>query len=174
MPSLIFRVNEGDLVINRSTVILANTTGYAVVTETAGADSISTIGKNETLMINGHGDTTSLGRFSAADLAAFLAKKGLTSPVNIELVACETGFGRSPFALELKTQLSQGHKIMANVTAPTRYVAVMANGSTAVMDATFAANGAVTSVTPVTPGTSTVATPWGDRKVNTSKNYSTT
>jgi hypothetical protein len=174
MTGIIFRVDDGDLVIDRSTVILTTTTGYEAVTETSGSEKIANVGKNETLIINGHGNATTLGRFSATELAAYLALKGLTSPVKIELIACETGFGRSPFALELKTQLSQGHKIMASVSAPTRYVAVLAGGQTAVVDATFTATGAVASVTPVTAGTSTVSSPWGPRKVNTATQYKTT
>ncbi len=173
MPNLIFRVDEGDAVIDRSTIILRNVTGYEVVTETANSHKIGGMGSGATLLINGHGDTTTLGRFTVKQLAEYLAGKGLPSPVNIELIACETGFGRSPFALELKVELSQAHKIMAKVTAPTRYVAVLDNGQKAVMDATFAANGAVTSVTPVAAGTNTVQTPWGARKVNVKTDYAT-
>lgn len=173
MPNLIFRVDEGDLVIDRSTVILSKLTGFEAVTESAGSQKISAIDKNGTLIINGHGNETTLGRFTASQLASYLAKKELTSPVNIELVACETGFGRAPFALDLKTELSQGHKIMAHVTAPTRYVAVDDAGNREVLDATFAANGDVVTCTPVSAGKSTVNTPWGTRKVNTYTNYKT-
>jgi len=53
-------------------------------------------------------------------LADLLAKKGgLRGPVNILLVACETGWHRNPYALNLKVELVQRHKIMCAVSADT-------------------------------------------------------
>ena len=168
MPNLILRLDVGDSVIDRSTAILRKSTGAQVVTPSNMPYKVAEVGPGETLLINAHGDSTTCGGYTASQLAAFLAQKGLRSGVNIEIIACETGFGGAPFALELKTQLVQGHKITCSVSAPTRYVAVGDNGQRQVLDATFGQNGQVTSVTPVPTGTQLVNTPWGTRKVNKS------
>ncbi|MBE0616335.1 MAG: hypothetical protein IH608_00225 [Proteobacteria bacterium] len=174
MASLILRLDTGDAVIDRSTKILREQTGYEVITDTNMTYKLATIGRNENLIINAHGDATSCGNYSVTELASLLARKGLKGPVNIQIIACETGFSGAPYALQLKMELVQAHKIMANVSAPTRYVAVQDNGHTAVMDATFAANGSVTSVTPVNDGVRLVNTPWGTRRVRTAQQYRTT
>ena len=173
MPNLILRLNLGDTVIDRSTVILSNSTGSEVVTPVTNAHKIALVNTGETLIINAHGSSDSCGGYSHENLAAFLAKHGLRTGANIEIIACETGFGGSPYALNLKTELVQGHKIICKVTAPTRYVAINDDSSKLVCDATFAVNGDVTSVTPVVEGTQLINTPWGTRKVNKTTDYKT-
>src|SRR5678815_3783313 len=124
MANLILRMDPGDATIDNSTEIFRRTKGWEVITEAAGLDKLATIGSNENLLINGHGSPTTLGNKTVSELAALLAKGGLRGPVNIELVACETGWHRNPFALELKVTLVQSHKIMCAVSAPTRFVGV--------------------------------------------------
>lgn len=171
MADLILRLDVGDLVIDRSTKILREQTGYEVVTDRNMTYKLADITRGGNLIINAHGDPATCGGYTAKDLAKLLADKGLKGPVNITIIACETGFGGSPYALNLKMDLVQAYKIMANVSAPTRYVAVQDNGHTSVMDATFGANGSVTSVTPVNDGVRMVNTPWGTRKVRVAKQY---
>lgn len=173
MASLILRLDTGDAVIDRSTRILRGQTGYEVVTDRNMTYKLGSIGRGENLIVNAHGDSTTCGGYTTTQLAALLAKHGLKGPVNIQIIACETGFGGAPYALGLKMELVQAHKIQATVTAPTRYVAVQNNGNTAVMDATFGANGTVTSVTPVNDGVRTVNSPWGPRRVRVAQQYDT-
>lgn len=168
---LILRMDVGNAVIDRSTRILREQTGFDVVTPNNMTYKIGQIAKHGTLIINGHGNQESLGGYSAADLAALLAQHKLPSPVNIELIACNTGFGGAPYALELKVELAQKHKTPATVSAPTRYVAVAGDGQRRTLDATFAANGAVTSVTPVATGVQVVNTPWGPQKKRSGTSY---
>lgn len=173
MPNLILRLDVGDRVIDRSTKILRQQTGYEVVTDSNMTYKLAKVDRGGNLIINAHGDATTCGNYTAKDLAKLLAEHGLKGPVNITIIACETGFGGAPYALELKMELSQAHKIQANVTAPTRYVAVQDNGHKVVMDATFGANGTVTSVNPVNDGVRIVNSPWGPRKVRVAQQYET-
>lgn len=129
MANLILRMDPGDATIDRSTQIFHNQKGWEVITEAAGINKLATIGMGETLLINGHGDPTHLGNKTVAQLAKLLADGGLRGPVVIELIACETGWHRNPFALNLKVELVQGYKIMCSVSAPTRFVGVYDDSS---------------------------------------------
>jgi len=129
MASLILRLDIGDTIIDRSTRILREQLGLEVITAENMLYKLADVGANETVVINGHGCPTSLGNLSVSQLAALLAKGGLRGPVNIVLIACETGWGGAPYALELKVALVQSHKIMCSVSAPTRFVGVQDNAS---------------------------------------------
>lgn len=122
--NLILRLNEGDTTIDTSTRILRQQRGYEVITRNNMLYKLGEVGRDETVVVNGHGDPSTLGDLRPTELAAILAKGGLRGPVQVELIACETGWGGAPFALELKVALVQGHKIMCSVSAPTRYVGV--------------------------------------------------
>ena len=113
MANLILRLDKGDGIINKSTKILREQTGYEVITDNNMTYKLGTINSGENLIINAHGDTTTCGGYTAKELAALLAKYGLKGPVNINIIACETGFGGAPYALELKMELVQAHKILA-------------------------------------------------------------
>jgi hypothetical protein len=129
MASLILRLDVGDQVIDRSTLILQQQKGWDVITPNSNLSKLGNVGRGETLIINGHGDPVSLGGYSTSGLAALLAQGGLRGPVEIQLIACETGWGGAPFALELKVALVQGQKIMCSVSAPTHFVSVQNDGS---------------------------------------------
>src|SRR5262245_57583413 len=119
MASLILHLGGADPVIIRSTQIMHQTFGFEVITPTYNLHKLEEIVRGDILVINGHGDPVSLGGYSVKDLASLLARAGLRGPVEIELIACETGWGGAPYALELKVDLVQSHKIMCGVTAPT-------------------------------------------------------
>jgi hypothetical protein len=120
VDGLILRMSD-DATILLSTVDLEITSRFSVV----GADELQ--GKNEklagirsggTLIINSHGSATTVSGRSVNDLAQLLYDSGLRGPVEIVLLACNTGTLGAPFALELKITLVQRYKIMCGVSAP--------------------------------------------------------
>lgn len=127
--NLILRLDVGDTTIDNSTRILRQQLGYEVITQNNMLYKLAEVGRDETVIINGHGDPTTLGNLTYTQLAALLAKGGLKGPVNIKLIACETGWGGAPYALNLKIELVQAHKIMCAVSAPTHFVSVMDDAS---------------------------------------------
>lgn len=129
MASLILRLDAGDATIDRSTRIFRETLGREVITDKNMLYKLADVGRGEEVLINAHGTPSRLGGYTAKELAALLAKGGLRGPVNVKLVACHTGWGGAPFALELKVELVQGQKIMCSVSAPKNYVSVRADSS---------------------------------------------
>jgi hypothetical protein len=120
MANLILRMNVGDSAVDRGTTALQAQTGYAVVTETYLAahpdeKKLSEIRSGEKLLIHGHGNPRRLGGKGVQEMARLLADHGLKGPVVIELYACKCGMTGAPYALELKVELVQGHKIMCSV-----------------------------------------------------------
>jgi hypothetical protein len=107
---------------------------------------LAQVGWGEKVVINGHGDPDTLGDLTYTQLAALLAKGGLKGPVSIELIACETGWGGAPYALNLKVELVQAHKIMCAVSAPTHFISVLDDASLYVDEDVVDDTGAVTAV----------------------------
>jgi len=145
MASVILRLDIGDQVIDTSTRILREQLGLEVITADNMLYKLGSVGLGESVIINGHGDPTSLGGLNVTQLAALLAKGGLRGPVTILLIACETGWGGAPYALELKVALVQGHKIMCAVAAPTRFVGVNNDATLHVGELTPAGNWGATT-----------------------------
>ena len=127
--NLILRLDVGDGTIDRSTRILRDKLGYEVITAENMLYKLKDVGQGEKLIINGHGDPDSLGGLSYTQLAALLAKGGLKGPVEIQLIACETGWGGAPYALNLKVELVQSRKIVCSVSAPTHFISVQSDAS---------------------------------------------
>lgn len=163
MATVIFRTHESDNVVTKALTLLKGP-GDDVVTASGGLARLGRMRKGDTLKILGHGNTTTLGGYSAADLAALLAKNELPSGIFIELVACNCGTGRSPYALELKTQLV-GRKILpGGVVAGTGYMWVKQDGTP------FSKTKGGQEIT---AGRQAVATPWGAQMRNVNPSYTT-
>jgi hypothetical protein len=123
MASLVLQFNEfDDASVGNTTLLEMNlgieSVGSSRITE-AGEQPLTVVGKDETLYIVGHSGGNKLGGYSVKELAAILHKGGLgVGPLSIGLVACNTGSGHAPFALELKVQLVMLYGIMCAVQAP--------------------------------------------------------
>jgi hypothetical protein len=118
MAGLIVRFNEGDAAVGRTAAGAQETTGFALVlqSELVGKnEKLAGIKSGERLIINGHGSPGTVGGLTAREMAKLLADSGLKGPVHILLLTCNGGLTGSPFALNLKVELVQGHKIMCSV-----------------------------------------------------------
>jgi hypothetical protein len=130
MANLILRLDSGDAVIDRSTAILRDALGCEVVTPQNMTYLIGRVAPGETLYINGHGDADTMGGLTVSELAGLLAKHNLKGSTNIAIIGCNTGWGGAPYALNLKVELVQAHKIRTAVSAPTGFISVRDDGST--------------------------------------------
>ena len=169
MAEMIFRMHEGDLTVTGALGRL-QTAGRSVVLESTGLDNIGNLVATDRLFILGHGETTNIGGKTAAELAKLLTSSGLKSGVHIELVACNSGTGNAPFALELKVELVSRKVVPASVSGGTSYMQVAADGTTTVADYNFATSQWSAQIT---DGSETVQTPWGPRLRNVVKNFKT-
>ncbi len=138
--------------------------GVSVIRESSGLHRLRELRRGDHLAILAHGNRTSLGGKSASELADLLARNELQSGVGIELVACNSGSGGAPFALELKQQLVSRKILPAYVTGGTGYMWVKTTGQTKTFDENYA---------DITKGTKMVQTPWGTRMVRTNPIYKT-
>jgi hypothetical protein len=82
-------------------------------------------------------------------IAVACALRALRGPVEIVLISCETGWGGAPYALNLKVDLVQAHKIVCSVSAPKRFVTLNPDASQRVAELTFDDAGNITSATDV-------------------------
>jgi hypothetical protein len=146
MASLILRLDIGDAVIDRSTKILRENLGVEVITARNMLYKLAQVGADETVYINGHGSPNSIGGLSVNELAGLLAKGGLRGPVNIVVIACNTGWGGAPYALNLKIELIQSKKIRSAVSAPNGFISVRNDGSTYVDMDIVAPDGSIVAV----------------------------
>ena len=169
MTELILRLNEGNAAVDRNLARL-ETTGRKTVLVSTGVDAIGDLVAGDTLFILGHGSTSSLGGYSASELAALLSKAGLKSQIAIELVACNSGTGNAPFALELKTQLVSKKVVPSSVSGGTNYMIVGQDGGHKSVVVDFQAK----TIADMEDGTQIVQTPWGPRRRNKPKSYEAT
>ena len=146
MASLILRLDIGDAVIDRSTRILREHLGVEVITARNMLYKLAQVAADETVYVNGHGNPNTIGGLSVNELASLLAKGGLRGPVNIVLIACNTGWGGAPFALNLKVELAQSKKIRSAVSAPNGFVSVRDDGTPYVDMDIVAPNGTLVAV----------------------------
>lgn len=167
MDSLILRLNEGDAVVDLYLQRLKTGSGATDITVSE-LDQLSSLSADGTLYILGHGSTTDIGGYSAASLASLLAKHGMpSSGIEVVLVACNSGTGGAPFALELKVQLVSNKIVPASVSGGTSVMYVTEAGQ----PQAFQTSG--TDWSHVTDETKTVSTPWGSRKVKKGPTYKT-
>jgi hypothetical protein len=173
MTKLIVRMQEGDDVVNGSCTRLKTKLGAKIIKLT----EVAQVGKlkpGDTLILLAHGDTSKLGGKTPAQIADILAKADLPSGVIIDLVACESGKGGSPLALELKTQLVNSKKIVPkSVSGGTAYMAVLDQGKVISATADFDARGNATNVQQVNKGKVKEQTKFGERTRNVDPNYRT-
>jgi hypothetical protein len=160
MTEIILRLHPGDKTVDGAEKRLASA-GRAVVTEASGIGGISALGAGDTLFILAHGSPTSLGGYSATDLAALLALNNLKSGVNIQLVACNSGSGRAPFSLELKVALVSKKIVPASIQGGTNYMQVKSDGSISIADFNWSTKKWSAEIQ---DGSETVMTPWGPQK----------
>jgi len=161
MSTVIFRTHEAEKVVTAALLILKKP-GMEVVTASGGLQRLARMRRGDRLMILGHGSPTSLGGYSAAQLAKVLSDASLPSGIDIELVACNCGAGGNPFALNLKTELVTQKIVPKSVIAGTGYMWVKDDG-------TPYSKG--TNGTEIVEGQRTVSTPWGNRVRNVSPTY---
>jgi hypothetical protein len=168
MANAILRLNEGDATVNLYEPRLSGGTGATVVTVSGGLGAIANVGSGETLYVLGHGSPTDLGGYTAAQLAKLLSDAGLKSGCSIVLVACNSGSGGAPFALELKVQLVSLKILPTSVSGGTDTMYVTNTGAPTTFwskpDGTWGHS---------TASTSTVNTPWGTRTVQSNPTYKT-
>jgi hypothetical protein len=169
MAEMILRLHEGDVTVTGSLGRL-QTPGRTVVTESGGLGNLATLAAGDTLFILGHGSPSTLGGKSAEALAKLLADADFKSGISIELVACNSGTGSAPFALELKTQLVSRKIVPRTVAGGTNYMQVKGDGSLQTAGYDW---GTRTWAPEVVDGTETVMTPWGPRKRNVVKTFKT-
>jgi hypothetical protein len=169
MTELILRMNEGNDVVDRNLSRL-QTTGRKSVKVSTGIDAIGDLKDGDTLFILGHGNPTKLGNKSAEEMAKLLSDAGLKSRIAIELVACNSGTGSVPFALELKTRLVSKKIVPSSVSGGTNYMVVGSDGAHKAVAVDFAAKTAVE----MDDSTEIVQTPWGPRRRNKPKSYAAT
>jgi hypothetical protein len=146
------------------------TAGRDVVTATGGLSKIGTLVSGDTLFILGHGTTKTLGDYSAAALAKLLTDNDLVSGVNLQLVACNSGTGNLPFALELKTELVSRKCVPASVAGGCSYMQVKNDGSLSIANYDW---GKKQWSGEITDSSTTVMTPWGPRKQNAQRQFKT-
>lgn len=164
MATTVLRLHEGDAVVDLAESNLRSRGGVTVIKESSGIERLGQMHKGDQLAILAHGNRTSLGGKSASDLAGLLAKNELPSGIGIELVACNSGTGGAPFALELKQQLVSRKILPAYVTGGTGYMWVKSGGATESFDR---------NRVDVPKGTQLVNTPWGSRTVRSDPIYKT-
>ena len=172
MTKLIVRMQEGDAIVNQSVDRLKTKTGASVIKLTEIA-KVGKLKKGDTLILLAHGNTSKLGGKTAAQIAELLAKSDLPSGVTIDLVACNSGTGGSPLALELKTQLVSKKIVPASVSGGQGYMAVLSSGTTISAKKTGVDDKGKATYAQVTPGKQKEQTPWGERTRNVDPNYRT-
>jgi hypothetical protein len=169
MAEMILRLHEGDVTVDGALNRL-KTAGRTVVTETGGLEDLATLAAGDTLFILGHGATTTIGGKTASTLAKLLSDNGLESGIHIELVACNSGTGNAPFALELKTSLVSQKIVPASVSGGTNYMQVKSDGSISIADYNWTTG---TWSAETTDSAVSVNTPWGPRLRNVLRTYRT-
>ena len=140
------------------------------------ANQIGKVGqlkKGATLILLAHGNTSKLGGKTPAQVAELLSKADLKSGVTIDLVACNSGTGGSPLALELKTQLVSKKIVPASVSGGAGYMAVLKSGDTVSAKKTGTNAHGKATYSKVTAGKQKEQTPWGERTRNVKPTYRT-
>lgn len=173
MTNVILRLNPGDSVVNTSLDRLKKKFPGDVATATSNLDKIGKLKSGDRLFVLGHGNRSALGKLSAHDLADLLAKAGLKSGVTVELVACNSGSGGAPFALELKQQLVSHKIVPKSVSGGTNYMVVDDTGAPGTRTAARGADGKLRATGTVTQGTQREQTPWGERTRRVDPTYRT-
>ena len=165
-------MQEGDAVVNQSVERVKKSSGATVIKLTEIA-KVGHLKKGDTLILLAHGNTSKLGGKTAAQIAELLAKADLPSGVTIDLVACNSGTGGSPLALELKTQLVSKKIVPASVSGGQGYMAVLSSGDVIAAKKTGVDDKGKATYSKVTAGKEKVQTPWGERTRNVDPNYRT-
>jgi hypothetical protein len=168
MASVILRMNETDGTVTAHLGRLQ--TGHPLattITVTGGLADIANIDRLETLFVLGHGGSTKLGGYTASALAKLLKDAEMKDGVVIELVACKSGWGGTPFALELKNELVMLKIRPTSVSGGTNNMQVKADGTPFTKQP--GAGGAE-----IVAGKEIVNTPWGTRTKNVNPVYKTT
>jgi hypothetical protein len=129
--------------------------------------------KGDTLILLAHGNTSKLGGKTPAQIAELLSKADLKSGVTIDLVACNSGTGGSPLALELKTQLVSKKIVPASVSGGAGYMAVLNSGDTISAKKTGTNTQGKPTYSKVNAGKQKEQTPWGERTRNVNPTYRT-
>jgi hypothetical protein len=166
VSTVILRFNDGDPTVNGYTNYLKKANAGAEVISVKGIGRLGRMKKGDKLFLIGHGSSSKLGTFTPQQLAEMFAKADFPSGVTIDLVACKSGAGGAPLALELKNQLVSKKIVPAKVTGGTNNMRVKPDGTP--YTKTPGAAG-----TEVTAGTETVNTPWGQRRRNVNPTYGT-
>ncbi len=167
MSTVILRLNEGDATVTTYVDRLKKAnSGAAVITVKSGVDRLGNMKKGDKLILVGHGNSKSLGKLTAQQLAELFSKHDLPSGVNIDLVACKSGAGGAPLALELKTQLVSKKIVPGQVTGGSNNMRVKRDGTP------YTKTPGDTG-TEIHAGTETVQTPWGERRRNVDPRYRT-
>lgn len=172
MAKLLVRMQEGDATVNASCDRLKTSTGAQLITLSQIAQ-VGNLKKGDTLILLAHGNTSALGGKSAQKIAEILAKAELKSGVTIDLVACNSGTGGSPLALELKTQLVSKKIVPASVSGGQGYMAVLNAGNVIAAKKTGVDDKGKPTYAKVESGKEKVQTPWGERTRNVDPNFRT-
>lgn len=172
MTKVIVRMQEGDAVVNGSVERLKKATGATVIKLTEIA-KVSNLKKGDTLILLAHGSTSKLGGKTPGEIAELLSKADLKSGITIDLVACNSGTGGSPLALELKTQLVSKKIVPASVSGGAGYMAVLSAGDTISAKKTGTNAQGKPTYSQVTKGKEKQQTPWGERTRNVNPTYRT-
>ena len=166
-------MQTGDATVDGSVDRLKKSTGASVI-ELSQIAKVGQLKKGDTLILLAHGSTSKLGGKTPADIATLLAKADLKSGITIDLVACNSGTGGSPLALELKTQLVSKKIVPASVSGGAGYMAVLkSTGETISAKKTGTDAQGKATYSKVTQGKEKQQTPWGERTRNVNPTYRT-